>query len=66
MHECWLEDSDDRPNFSQLVTNITDVIHPQIELESLENLKRNYNPEEAAKSLKGFSLSLSQSSIDAI
>lgn len=51
MHNCWLEDPDDRPVFSELVTSITEVIQPQIELESLENLKRNYDPEEAAKNV---------------
>ena len=59
MHHCWLEDPDNRPCFSELVANITDVIKPH-ELESLENLKRNYNPE-AAKSAMGFVSSLSES-----
>lgn len=61
MHDCWLDDPDDRPKFSELVTNITDVIQPQIEPESLENLKRNYNPKEAAKNAMGFCSSLSES-----
>ena len=66
MHDCWLEDPDGRQNFSQLVISITDVIQPQIELESLEKLKRNYNPE-AAK-VRGVTASLSETceSADAV
>ena len=60
MHRCWLEDPDDRPCFSELVTNITDVTKPH-ELESLEDLKRNYNPE-TAKNAMGLISSLSESS----
>ena len=60
LYRCWVEDPEDRPNFSELVTSITDVIKPQIELESLESLKRNYNPE-AAKSTLGHLSSLSES-----
>ena len=63
MHDCWLDDPDDRPNFSELVTSITsitDAIKPQIKQESIETLKRNYNPE-AAKNVFDFSTSLSES-----
>lgn len=60
MHDCWLEDPDDRPNFSYLATSITEVvIQPQIEHESLESLKRNYNPE-AARNVLDCSLSISE------
>ena len=59
MYRCWLEDPDDRPCFSELVTSIIDVTKPD-ELESLENLKRNYNPE-TAKSAMGLMSSLSES-----
>jgi len=45
LYSCWYEDPDDRPTFSELVSNIVEVIKPQVvELESLENLKRNYDP----------------------
>ena len=59
MHQCWLEDPDDRPCFSELVMSITNVTKPH-ELESLENLKRDYNPE-TAKSAVGLFSSLSES-----
>ena len=59
MYDCWLEDPDDRPTFSALVKSITDLIKPH-ELELLESLKKNYNPE-AAKNILGIFSSLSES-----
>ena len=64
MYSCWYEDPDDRPTFSELVSNIVEVINPQVvEVESLENLKRNYDPKSVQHSLIS---SLSETSMEIV